>query len=560
MWFNVKEILPKEWEFIKLTSSYLTTILYRAFVGLVSIIFAGTISQAHLNGVGLTTTLFTLVAYPFSRGYAYTFETFGPQVYGSSNPGELTTCLMKCLLQGGILHLLVLGPYFNLVYIIDMLPDSGLNVVASGGATDFRNVAVTYLRMTTLIEVFDYAITLISTYFAVLGKIKFIFVVSLMVASMHLLANYIFVSVLGLGVEGIGLAAIISRLIGLIFSVCVCILNIKKGNFPWNGFSTKIFIGWKPMIKLGLPAAILMFVQISLIEISTFCSQFVNLATFSALIITLQLYYLLFLPPYAVSFAASNLIGGALARGNVNDVKQYMLLTLTNAILAAVPVALITYFLRGSLAGIFSKDHVVIDLICQNFWLISAGAINQNLMITINHGILTAFGEQGYTAITLTISSLFVCLPFVLATIFLTEWGMIGILLGWVMNDAILLTTGLMKIWKADIMTEIEKSLLRVEKSTYGSLDTHEENRGLKNPVFKDDMERNTDKFHTEHSFETDSSKKDRGEKKLIMDTRSAADFDGVNSMDAKTVLKVFMFSAIVFIMLASISFIRDYK
>ena len=111
MWFNVKELLPKEWEFFKLTSSYLTTVLYGALTGLVSIIFAGTISQAHLNGVGLATTLFTLVAYPFSRGYAYTFETFGPQVYGSSNPGELTTCLMKCLLQGGILHLDVLGPY-----------------------------------------------------------------------------------------------------------------------------------------------------------------------------------------------------------------------------------------------------------------------------------------------------------------------------------------------------------------------------------------------------------------------------------------------------------------
>ena len=117
---------------------------------------------------------------------------------------------------------------------------------------------------------------------------------------MHLLANYIFVSVLGLGVEGIGFTAILSRLVGLIFSVCVCILNIKMGKFPWNGFSTKVFIGWKPMIKLGLPAAILMFVQISLMEISTFCSQFVNLATFSALIISLQLYYLLFIPPYAV--------------------------------------------------------------------------------------------------------------------------------------------------------------------------------------------------------------------------------------------------------------------
>ena len=167
------------------------------------------------------------------------------------------------------------------------------------------------------------------------------------------------------------------------------------------------------------------------------------------------------------------------------------------------------------------------------------------------------------------------------------------------MNDAILLTTGVMKIWKADIMAEMEKSCLRVEKSTYGSLDTHEENRGLKNPVFEDDkegntenlvfkedmegntenlvlkedmegntenlvfkedMEGNTGKLNDEPSFESDTSKKDKVGKELIMDTRSAADFDGVNSTDAKTVLKLFMFSAIVFMMLASISFIRDHK
>ena len=154
------------------------------------------------------------------------------------------------------------------------------------------------------------------------------------------------------------------------------------------------------------------------------------------------------------------------------------------------------------------------------------------------------------------------------------------------MNDAILLTAGVMKIWKADIMAEIEKSRLRVEKSTYGSLDTHEENRGLKNPVFEDDkegntenlvfkddmeentenlvfkedMEENMDKLNDEPSFESDTSKKGKVGKELITDTRSAADFDGVNSTDAKTVLKLFMFSAIVFMMLASISFIRDYK
>ena len=337
MWFEFKEILSKEWEFIKLTLSYLTTVLYRAFVGFISVVFAGTINQAHLDGVGLATTLYNIVSYSFSRGYTYTFETFGPQVYGSSDPGELTTCLMKCLLQGVMLQLVILGPYINLVYIIDLLPNSALHF-GSGGAEDgdYRNIAVTYLRIMTVVEFLDYALTLISTYFAVLGMTKYIYVISVTMVSVHILANYKAVSVLGLGVEGVGLAAVLSRVLTLVFSVCVCMVNIKKGIIPWKGFSSQVFIGWKPMIKLGVPAAILMFVQVSLLEISTFCSQFIDLTTFSALVIAVQAYYVLWSAAYAMSFTASNLIGRALAQRNISNViqrnisnvKQYILLTL----------------------------------------------------------------------------------------------------------------------------------------------------------------------------------------------------------------------------------------
>ena len=526
-------------------------------MGFISVIFAGTISQAHLDGVGLATTLYNIVSYSFSRGYTYTFETFGPQVYGSSEPGELTTCLMKCLLQGGMLQLVILGPYLNLVYVIDILPNSGLhgNDPEDG---DYREIAVTYLRIMTVVEFLDYALTLISTYFAVLAKTRYIYVISVMMVSVHILANYIAVSVLGLGVEGVGLAAILSRVFILIFSVGVCIVDIKQGKILWKGVGTQVFIGWKPMIKLGVPAAILMFVQVSLLEISTFCGQFIDLTTFSALVIAVQSYYVLWSAAYAMSFTASNLIGGALAQRNVSDVKQYILLTLINSLLAAVPTALITYFLRAPLASIFSKDSDVIDLFSRNFWLISVGLVNQNLMLTINHGILTAFGEQGYTSMTLTISSLFIGLPIVLVTIFLTDWGMIGILYGWVINDVILLMTGLVKIWKVDISNEIEKSRLRVETSTYGSLDAPVMKIGFENPIFKMEAEGISDETRKKQRFESDFLGHDEDARKPL--NTSVASDDRENERDTKTILKYFLLSAILFTVLACISFIRDYE
>ena len=225
-----------------------------------------------------------------------------------------------------------------------------------------------------------------------------------------------------------------------------------------------------------------------------------------------------------------------------------------------MPTALITYFLRAPLASIFSKDSDVIDLFSRNFWLISVGLVNQNLMLTINHGILTAFGEQGYTSMTLTISSLFIGLPIVLVTIFLTDWGMIGILYGWIINDVILLMTGLVKIWKADISNEIEKSHLRVEFSTYGSLDTPEMKIGCENPIFKAETGGNNDKTRTEQRFENGllSHEYDEDDRKSL--DKSVTSDDRENGRDTKTVLKYFLLSAILFTVLACISFIRDYN
>ena len=130
MGYQVKEILTKEWDFMKLSASYLATIATRVSLSFVTIFFAGTISQAHLDGVGLANTLYNIVVMSFSEGYSSVFERFGPQVYGSSEPAELTTCLMKCLLQGVMLHLLILGPYLSLVYVIDMLPNSDFDLTS----------------------------------------------------------------------------------------------------------------------------------------------------------------------------------------------------------------------------------------------------------------------------------------------------------------------------------------------------------------------------------------------------------------------------------------------
>ncbi|KAL5266569.1 hypothetical protein ACHWQZ_G003820 [Mnemiopsis leidyi] len=267
---QLHDILTREWKLVKLTMSYLSAHIAKLSLSVVTIYFAGTLSRAHLDGVGLTTTLYNLLVLSVSQGYAHLFETYGPQVHGHLQSGELTSVLIKSLLQGVMVHLVTLVPYLNLVYIIDMLPQSGLyptlgtdEIVPEAQLSDFRDIAVKYLRFTVLFGLLEYAVFMTSTYFAIQGRTSTVHAVSLVMAVAHFLANYMFVSVLDLGVEGLGIAGFIGRLFGLATSLFIFFLNVKSGQFRWNGFSKKLLLGWKPMMKLGLCGAAFCFMDVS---------------------------------------------------------------------------------------------------------------------------------------------------------------------------------------------------------------------------------------------------------------------------------------------------------
>ena len=490
------------------------------------------------------------------------FDTFGSQVYGSSDPGELTTCLIKCLLQGGMLNLILLGPFMNLVYLIDMLPNSGVySSLDNSHDQDFREIAVKYLRMMVPIEYIDYALVVISNYFIIQGQTKFVYLVSGIMIAVHFLSNQIFVSVLGLGIEGLGLAAITGRFFALAVSLGICVVNIKTGSFPWNGINSTVLTGWKPLMKLGVFGAVFIFVKDLMLEISTFCSQFVSMNTFSATVILFQIYSVYLSLSVAMAHTCANLMGESLAEGNRKNVKQYMILTMINIVLEVVPGSIIGYVCRGSVVRLFTDDPEVIDLFCRSFWLVCIFLICSHLQLGIHQGILTPFGQQGYTAFNTIWSCLLVGIPIVISTIFFTDLGLIGILLGWTITKLLLLTTGLLKICWIDIDNEIEKSRLRVAESTYGSLDARETNAETKD--LNDEQERKEqDNLLGTQSYSASASLKRSSESIELLIRKETIDKGLIDNAkitrEIKKVLFSFLLAGILFFALAGVSFFKE--
>ena len=142
---------------------------------------------------------------------------------------------------------------------------------------------------------------------------------------------------------------------------------------------------------------------------------------------------------------------------------------------------------------------------------------------------------------------------------YVTDLGLIGILIGWTTTKLILLITGLIKVWGTDIGGEIEKSRLRVAKSTYGSFKTNEADEKIKN------YDNEHEKMGTGARTEKDSHCPGPIESSYSEDQLSGKEAEFDKSYDAleshrevKIVVSAFVLSAIWFSLLAGMSFLRD--
>ena len=281
----------------------------------------------------------------------------------------------------------------------------------------------------------------------------------------QILFNYLLVSVLELGVGGLGLAAILGRLTPLVVSLSVCFIMVRNGQFAWNGFSTRALLGWKPMIKLGVSGAINAFAELALFEISIFFSQFDGTNTLAVVIIVMQLSSALWSIALGMSRASATLIGTALVEGDADKTRYYMKLTILNSAILSATLTILTYCLRNYEVLLFSNDVAVKDLFVASYWVICILVPIDHTQTALNQGILVAFGAQRFTAWSMSIACYVIGLPIILVTIFLTDLKVTGIFIGVTIVALIMVITASVKIWKVDIDKEIGKSMKRASNS-----------------------------------------------------------------------------------------------
>ena len=245
-------IMQKQKEFLMFGIP--TWLLATIQVGLafITLIFAGHLGPAMLAGVGLGNTMYNVLLWSVLWGFTSSLDTFGPQVYASSDKKhQLGTVAMKIGLQGFVVYIFILGFYLNSTHLVMLLPSEG-NAVEDLNQRDFspnisdiiihkmygnmngsiphiplpgpvRNndnlfmnnleITVVYMRVVFLVPLLDFFVSLMSKYLIVQKYIVEVYVISVGMIVLHVMWNLVLVKWLHFGLAGLALAAVLTRMV-----------------------------------------------------------------------------------------------------------------------------------------------------------------------------------------------------------------------------------------------------------------------------------------------------------------------------------------------------------
>ena len=388
--------------------------------------FAGLINEIHLAGVGLGCTVYNILMVSFMYGYSSVFETYGPQIYSSSNRSKLGVLLIKILIQGMIIFLFLLAPYVNLVHLLQHFTEAD-NVLEAEGKT-IQSIAQQFILYSFAFGFLDYCVDIFNKYLMIQERHKMVCFSSTVYIGVYVLANYILVIVMRLRVSGLVGAMYIARGTNLVLQIGYCFITNLRGKLAWSGFSFHIFTDWWSMMRLGFSGILCLLADVGLFEVATFLSQFAGNVNLSVLVINLQIYMMVTPLILAHRYTSTILLGFELGHCDTDNILNVSKVLIVNAVLISMPSSLIIWFARYQIVGLFSKNVEVAELFGRIIWIASVYTIFDYVGSVLARGILVAFGKQRFTAILSSFTSYLVGIPFTAFIVFKTDYGAEGVL------------------------------------------------------------------------------------------------------------------------------------
>ncbi len=284
-------------------------------------------------------------------------------------------------------------------------------------------LAVLYLRIVLAGTLPSFGYNILSAILRGIGDSKTPLIALVISTLLNIALDLLFVIAFGWGVAGVAIATVIAQAVS--FAWAAWYLSRKVDAFRLGLVGARIDRdSFREIVRLGLPSGVQQgLVGAGLATLTGVVNQFgTNPA--AAYSVAGKLDSFAVMPAMSLSLAVASFTGQNLGAGRLDRVRRGLAYALLMTVGISGSLAIVLYFLGGSLVAFFSGDPEVIRIGAEYFRIVAFAYLAQSAMFCIS-GVLRGAGAMVFTMLTTLTSMWIVRVP--LAIAFSSHWGTRGI-------------------------------------------------------------------------------------------------------------------------------------
>ncbi|XP_029067663.1 multidrug and toxin extrusion protein 2 isoform X8 [Monodon monoceros] len=242
------------------------------------------------------------------------------------------------------------------------------------------------------------------------------------------LANYILVSVLGLGVRGSACANTVSQFTQAVF-LLLCVVKKKLHLDTWAGWSSQCLQGWGPFFRLAVPSMLMTCIEWWAYEIGSFLMGRLSVLDLSAQAIIYEVATVVYMIPMGLSIAVCFRVGTALGAADTVQAKRSAVSGTLCTVGTSLVVGTLLSLLRNKLGHIFTNDEEVVALVSKVLPLYVVFHLFE-AVCCLYGGVLRGTSRQAFGAVVNAVTYYVVGLPLGVVLTFVVGLGITGLWLG----------------------------------------------------------------------------------------------------------------------------------
>ncbi|NXA50825.1 S47A1 protein, partial [Nothocercus julius] len=383
-------------------------------IQLVSSIFCGHLGKVELASVSLAVVVINVTAISVGYGLSSACDTLISQTYGSKNLRRVGVILQRAIL----ILLLCCFPCCAILINIEQL----LLLVRQDPEVSRLTQVYVMAFIPSLPAVFLYHL---ETKYLQNQMIMWPQVLSgILGNAVNIVANCIFLYVLGLGIEGSAWANTAAQYAQTIF-LFLYIVGRKLHAETWGGWSMECLLDWSSFTSLAVPSMLMICIEWWTYEIGSFLIGLLSVVELSAQSIIYEVSVVAFMIPLGLSTAASVQVGNALGAGDTETAKRASSTCLLCTGGFCIAVGAILAATKDVLGYIFTSDKEIIALVA---WVMPVYVVFHlfEALCGVCSGVLRGVGKQKFGAILNAAAYYGLGLPLGAVLLFVVKTGIIG--------------------------------------------------------------------------------------------------------------------------------------